>query len=63
MADKPVGTTTHEITYYLNVENAKKIAFLMVSGFIVYHGYIHLKYSKSDKFCKTSFRNMTLVPN
>ena len=45
MADKS-GSSTHEITYYLNVENAKVVAFLMVSGFIVYHGFIHLKYGK-----------------
>ena len=45
MADKS-GSTTHEITYYLNVENAKILAFLMVTGFVVYHGFIHIKYSK-----------------
>lgn len=43
MADKP-SSSTHEITYYLNVENAKILAFLIVSGFVVYHGFIHIKY-------------------
>lgn len=46
MADKS-SSSTHEITYYLNVENAKIVAFIMVSGFIMYHGFIHVKYSKS----------------
>ena len=45
MADKS-GSTTHEITYYLNVENAKIVAFLMVTGFVIYHGFIHIKYSE-----------------
>lgn len=45
MADKS-SSSTHEITYYLNVENAKIVAFIMVSGFIMYHGFIHVKYSK-----------------
>ena len=49
MADKS-GSTTHEITYYLNVENAKILAFLMVTGFVVYHGFIHIKYSKYRTF-------------
>ena len=47
MADKS-GSTTHEITYYLNVENAKILAFLMVTGFVVYHGFIHIKFSESS---------------
>ena len=47
MADKSSSSTsTHEITYYLNIENAKILAFLMVSGFVVYHGFIHVTYSK-----------------
>ncbi|XP_060575546.1 N-acetylneuraminate 9-O-acetyltransferase-like isoform X1 [Ruditapes philippinarum] len=49
MADKS-SSSTHEITYYLNVENAKVLAFLMVSGFVVYHGFIHIKYSNDS--CK-----------
>lgn len=28
----------------LNVTNAKKVAVLMVLGFIAYHGVIHLRY-------------------
>lgn len=28
----------------LNVTNAKKVAILMVIGFIAYHGVIHLRY-------------------
>jgi len=28
----------------LNVSNAKKVALLMVIGFIAYHGIIHLNY-------------------
>ncbi|XP_052234383.1 N-acetylneuraminate 9-O-acetyltransferase-like isoform X2 [Dreissena polymorpha] len=44
MADKP-SSSTHEITYFLNIENAKILAFIMVSGFIAYHGFIHVTYS------------------
>ncbi|XP_052813330.1 N-acetylneuraminate 9-O-acetyltransferase-like isoform X2 [Mya arenaria] len=51
MADKSSSATaTHEITYYLNIENAKILAFIMVSGFVVYHGFIHVTYS--DDSCK-----------
>ena len=49
MADKP-SSSTHEITYYLNVENAKILAFVMVTGFVVYHGFINVKYSKFSAF-------------
>ncbi|WAR10767.1 CASD1-like protein [Mya arenaria] len=53
MADKSSSATaTHEITYYLNIENAKILAFIMVSGFVVYHGFIHVTYS--DDSCKDS---------
>ncbi|XP_067685782.1 N-acetylneuraminate 9-O-acetyltransferase-like isoform X1 [Haliotis asinina] len=42
------STSTHEITHYLNVENAKIAAFLMVSGFILYHGVLHLKFGNDS---------------
>lgn len=32
------------IIQQLNVTNAKKVAFLLVFGFICYHGLIHLRY-------------------
>lgn len=38
------GSSTNEITYYLNVENAKILAFCIVCGFVMYHGVLHLKY-------------------
>ncbi|ESP04229.1 hypothetical protein LOTGIDRAFT_180023 [Lottia gigantea] len=47
MADR---SSTREITHYLNVENAKIIAFLMVAGFVMYHSIIHLKYGNDS--CK-----------
>ncbi|XP_071148992.1 N-acetylneuraminate (7)9-O-acetyltransferase-like isoform X2 [Mytilus edulis] len=50
MAEQQRPTTTHEITYYLNIENAKIIALFMVTGFLMYHGVIHLKYSNDT--CK-----------
>ncbi|XP_029649299.1 N-acetylneuraminate 9-O-acetyltransferase-like isoform X1 [Octopus sinensis] len=43
-------SATHEITHYLNVENAKFVAFIMIIGFIAYHGIIHLKYGNDS--CK-----------
>lgn len=30
----------------LNAINAKKLAFLMVVGFTIYHGLLHLRYGK-----------------
>ncbi|XP_050419398.2 N-acetylneuraminate 9-O-acetyltransferase isoform X1 [Patella vulgata] len=47
MADR---SSTHEITHYINVENAKIVAFLMVVGFVMYHSIIHLKYGNDS--CK-----------
>ncbi|XP_048756375.2 N-acetylneuraminate 9-O-acetyltransferase-like isoform X1 [Ostrea edulis] len=44
------GSTTNEITYYLNVENAKILAFCLVCGFVMYHGVLHLKYGNDS--CK-----------
>ncbi|CAE1229952.1 CASD1 [Acanthosepion pharaonis] len=44
------ASATNEITHYLNVENAKIVAFVMVVGFIAYHGIIHLKYGNDS--CK-----------
>lgn len=40
------GSSTNEITYYLNIENAKILAFCIVCGFVMYHGVLHLKYGK-----------------
>lgn len=34
------------IIQQINVNNAKKIALLVVIGFIVYHGLIHIRYGK-----------------
>lgn len=31
----------------LNVENAKLVAFVLVIGFIGYHGILHLRYGES----------------
>ena len=30
----------------LNANNAKKLAFAMVLGFVVYHAFLHLRYGK-----------------
>lgn len=32
----------------LNVENAKLVAFVLVIGFIGYHGILHLRYGKLE---------------
>ena len=60
-----------EITRYLNVENAKLVAFFMTVGFIMYHGIIHAKYGQYQSFymkiiavelCKyTSFSSLEFV--
>ena len=52
---KPNGSSSHEVTHYLNVENAKIVAFFMVMGFVLYHGIIHVKYGK---FVCSSFVEM-----
>lgn len=44
------GSSTNEITYYLNIENAKILAFCIVCGFVMYHGVLHLKYGNDS--CK-----------
>ncbi|KAJ8321058.1 hypothetical protein KUTeg_002645, partial [Tegillarca granosa] len=44
MADNRTQASSHEITYYLNIENAKLVALCMVVGFVMYHGVIRLKY-------------------
>lgn len=36
--------------HQLNVTNAKKVAFVLVLGFICYHGLIHLRYGTDS--CK-----------
>ncbi|KAL5006102.1 hypothetical protein ScPMuIL_017260 [Solemya velum] len=48
MADSRSGSATREITYFLNVENAKLLALCMVTGFIMYHGVIHFKYGSDS---------------
>ncbi|OWF42418.1 CAS1 domain-containing protein 1-like [Mizuhopecten yessoensis] len=50
MADNRSSSTTPEITYYLNIENAKILAFTMVMGFVMYHSVIHMKYGNDS--CK-----------
>lgn len=35
-----------QIIQQLNAANAKKVALLMVLGFIIYHGLIHLRFGK-----------------
>ena len=40
------SAATAEIMKYINVENAKICASLMVLGFVVYHGLIHAMYGK-----------------
>lgn len=34
----------------LNASNAKKLALLMVLGFTLYHGFLHLRYGKKGDF-------------
>ena len=51
------SSPTREITLYFNVNNAKAGAFILVLGFILYHGFIHLKYGKM--FEETAFNYST----
>lgn len=53
------GSSTNEITYYLNIENAKILAFCIVCGFVMYHGVLHLKYGKRLKEGLYEFYNET----
>lgn len=46
MVSEPQPTKAEYIIQQLNNNNAKKIAFLLVLGFIGYHGLIHLRYGK-----------------
>ncbi|KAK7113317.1 N-acetylneuraminate (7)9-O-acetyltransferase-like isoform X2 [Littorina saxatilis] len=42
------SSSTSEITQYINVENAKLVALVIVLGFVGYHGSIHLKYGSDS---------------
>lgn len=53
------GSSTNEITYYLNIENAKILAFCIVCGFVMYHGVLHLKYGKLLNDGLYKFPNVT----
>lgn len=46
MVSEPQPSKAEYIIQQLNANNAKKIAFLLVFGFIGYHGLIHLRYGK-----------------
>lgn len=45
--DQNSATKAEYIIQQLNATNAKKVALLLVVGFICYHGLIHLRYGKS----------------
>ncbi|XP_076459407.1 N-acetylneuraminate (7)9-O-acetyltransferase-like isoform X2 [Babylonia areolata] len=42
------GGSAGEITQYINIENAKIVALIIVLGFVGYHGAIHLKYGSDS---------------
>lgn len=46
MVDQDSSSNAEYLIGQLNVTNAKKVAVLMVLGFMCYHGLIHLRYGK-----------------
>ncbi|CAH1788983.1 unnamed protein product [Owenia fusiformis] len=51
MADQKLKESpTHEITTYINIENAKIGAFFLIIGFTIYHGSINIRYGSDS--CK-----------
>lgn len=38
-----------QIIGQINADNAKRIALLLVAGFAIYHGILHLRYGKLNK--------------
>lgn len=46
MVSYPKKTSAEWFIEQLNVENAKLLAFVLVLGFIGYHGILHLRYGK-----------------
>lgn len=48
------GKSTSKAEYIiqqLNVNNAKKVALLMIIGFIIFHGLIHIRFGMQKKMC------------
>lgn len=53
------GRSAAEIIQQINIKNAKVLAFILIVGFIIYHGLLHWRYGK---FKQTSyFRNISQV--
>lgn len=48
MVDQESSTNAEYLIGQLNVTNAKKVAVLMVLGFMCYHGLIHLRYGMNS---------------
>lgn len=48
--DQNSTTKAEYIIQQLNAANAKKVAVLLVVGFICYHGLIHLRYGMYAQF-------------
>ncbi|XP_025108057.1 N-acetylneuraminate 9-O-acetyltransferase-like isoform X2 [Pomacea canaliculata] len=42
------SNSSSEITQYINIENAKLVALVIVLGFVGYHGVLHLKYGNDS---------------
>lgn len=43
-----------EVTHYFNVGNAKRVAYCILIGFVLYHGAIHLKYGRYNYYLANS---------
>ena len=44
--EKKQGRSAAEIIQQINVKNAKLLALVLVVGFVLYHGMLHLRYGK-----------------
>lgn len=47
---QPNQPANDNVTHHFNSTNAKKIAFAMVIGFVVYHGILRVNFSKINHF-------------
>lgn len=54
------SNSSSEITQYINIENAKLVALVIVLGFVGYHGVLHLKYGKTSLFLRNGRRDHLL---
>ena len=54
----PPSNSASEISQYINIENAKLVALIIVIGFVAYHGSLHLKYGEYSLFYLLFFLSM-----